>query len=142
MYGDRELSFIFQKDSQDITAGVLGDPIRVGARQFDALPVYFFICAQGEVTATGDPEVEFIIEYADNEDFDDSVEVKLPGKFKKADLYGKGGRPCPCIRMPESPRNWVEPKDVYIRLKAETAGTFACAKKLTAGLTINAQTNW
>lgn len=142
MYPDREMCFVFKKSQQNLNTGVLGDPIRTGYGQFNGRPIYLFIASEGEVTATGDPTLELALEYADNEDFDDAVEIALPGVWKKADLYGKGGRPCPCVRVPMSPLRWSEPKDVYYRLKITASSEFACTGDLTAGFSLDPQTNW
>lgn len=140
MYKDRQLCFLFEKEITNLNSGVIGDTLRTGWGQFRGHDMHFFIASDGPVTATGNPTLECILEYADNEDFDDSVEVKLPVKWTKTDLSGAKGYPTPTCRVPWSPPTWKEPRDVYYRLKLDCSAEFACTGKVSAGFVIDPET--
>ena len=91
MIFDYELMFIDDKDGaqKDISAGVLGDAINLsGANQGRGKPGLIAIAFSSDTTATTDPDIQFALETADNEEFNDSSTIPLliPAPLKKADL--------------------------------------------------------
>lgn len=143
MYFDRELCFVFDTELQNVTSGVIGDPIRTGYGQFNGRPVYLAATVvEGELTATGDPGIKFVLEYADNIDFTDSQEVTLAETWSKDDFNSKDGQPCPCSRVPMSPPHWKEPKDIFWRCKIDAEGAIACTGKFRVGIVLDPENWW
>ena len=91
MIFDYELMFIDDKEGtqKDISSGVLGEAINLsGANQGRGKPGLIAIAFNSDTTATTDPEIQFALETADNEDFDDSTTfpLLLAMPLKKEDL--------------------------------------------------------
>ena len=91
MIFDYELMFVDDKDGtqKDISAGVLGEAIDLsGDNQGKGRPGLIAIAFSSDTTASGDPDFQFAIETADNEEFNESVTIPLliPTPLKKEDL--------------------------------------------------------
>ena len=91
MVFDYELMFVDDKDGtqQDISAGVLGEAIDLsGDNQGKGKPGFIAIAFNSDTTASGDPEIQFAIETAEDKEFTEATTIPLllPTPLKKADL--------------------------------------------------------
>ena len=129
MIFDRELCFIHETKIQDFAGGVLGDPIDLGAPdQLRGRQSYVAICCGDDTTATGDPTIQFSLEFADDDTFSTPVAVPLSlPPTKKADMAK--GRAI-VARAPIYSRR-------YVRLKMDVDTAITCAA-ITAGFVLDA----
>lgn len=130
MIFDREVCFANALDLQSFTSGQLGDVIDLGAPdQLQGRPASLAISFNADTTATGDPEFTFELEFADNEDFDESVKVPVPMQpLKKADM--QAGM-IACAPTPTYSKR-------YVKLVATGTGAIACSN-IDAGFVLDAQ---
>lgn len=91
MIFDYDLMFLDDKNGplKSVSSGILGDSIDLsGAGQGKGYRGLIAIAFTADTTATGDPEIQFALETADNANFQNSITIPFPFKmpYKKADL--------------------------------------------------------
>ena len=132
MIFDRQLTFINEQKIQDVDSGVIGDAIDLGAgNQLWGRQSFVVIACGDDTTGTGEPEISFSLEFADDAAF--SSPVKVPLSFppiKKADM-AKGS--ALSARSPMYSKR-------FVRLYMDTTVPITCSD-ITAGFVLDAQAN-
>ena len=91
MISDYDLMFVDDKQGaqKNVSSGVIGSYIDLsGPGQGKGFPGLIVIAFSSDTTATADPDIQFVLETADNDKFRNSVTIplSLPIPLKKADL--------------------------------------------------------
>ena len=91
MIFDYELMFLddTKKEMGNQTSGIIGATLDLsGAGQGKGFPAVIALAFTEDTTATADPDINFLIETADNKNFTDSatIPLMLPSPLKKADM--------------------------------------------------------
>jgi hypothetical protein len=132
MIFDKELTFIDAGKLEAFTGGVLGDPLDLGADgQFLGRQAYVAVCCGDDTTATGNPEILFSLEFADDASFAGSVKVPLSLPPLGKEDMAKGASVI--ARLPLYSKR-------FVRLHMGTDIELACSN-ITAGITLDPQTN-
>jgi hypothetical protein len=128
MIFDKELMYADKEKITSATA-VTFKTLDMGTqRPFSVRTVFLGLEADGEVTATGDPDIEFVLEVAETDSFANSKEFPMFGVLKKGDFAN--------LR----PMTWPMPpsaKARFSRLKMTSSAAIACGK-LSAGIVLDA----
>ena len=134
MYKDNHLVFADREELRDFDGGVIGKAIDLGHenRGGEGHPFYFVLSCSGEMTGTGEPEIDLKLESSNDREFSAGVVTHVLYKELKKGDFGPSGRllaqPCP-LGMKR-----------FVRLSLDTSLPLACAE-LTAMLTFDVQTN-
>jgi hypothetical protein len=132
MQFDKELTFIDKGKLESFSGGVLGDALDMGAGgQFKGRQAFVAVCCGDDTTATGEPEIFFSLEFADDATFTQSVKVPLSlPPLGKADM-AKGESVI--ARLPLYSKR-------FVRLHLGTDIELVCSN-ITAGIVLDPQTN-
>ena len=132
MIFDLQLTFIDKGKLESFDGGVLGDALDLGAGgQFKGRQAFVAVCCGDDTTATGEPEILFSLEFADDASFASSVKVPLSlPPLGKADM-AKGKDVI--ARLPLYSKR-------FVRLHLGTDIELVCSD-ITAGIVLDPQTN-